>query len=678
MFILILFITSHSIVDVSTLLNRRSNSDTTVFLGMEKHGSHNFNIRDDDLSILGSGLTPMTGLLADTAYLFDIVNTSLTLGNLELSVCSRYRIAELDSESILSVFGSTIDLDEEYSPFLTNGGSIRLVDIALSGSSILPELVCSTNVDTHVIGSKISSDGVTVGTSPLFGAKLYSVELSHSAFSNIDHVVPNKYEPFKKSECIKQSDFPAFNFRTNFAFSKMRNVTDDIYGAITEASLVGDSFVYNTLRSEQQCVKTDVLQANKRSAWSILCYVIADFKIKRFDFDDIPSSEPTGVAGLVVVSMGDVKLTVSSCSFTNIHNYESIAGFAYVGVPISEISSSGQLIMKDCEFTNCTGQFLLAVYLSFATIEFSNIAMKSCSAVNAPVMIKGFSTDTFSKEGLTFRGCLFESCNCNSKYPHTAVLYVQYRGTITLCEQTTLKRCAVMLSSAVLLGVTVNIEQTRFVNCHTSTGRAAAAFVIGCKVFVEDVLLERCKALFSPNGMLISLYYNESAFQDIVTANEAQDYKMKNCYIERDTADDNSNLDVLFSIPESLLPGGKLDSGKFKKVHSNTGINIVGRTSTELSVDTHGSPVSVDESLAVSQKGSDPRTDKKKKDATGSGGGLSTGVIVTIVVVVIVVVVLVGVGIIVTVLLVKHHSKKKRQKNNKKSTTSVNAEMTAV
>ncbi|KAK2950051.1 hypothetical protein BLNAU_14973 [Blattamonas nauphoetae] len=678
MLLLTFIFTAHSIIDVSTLLNRRSNSDNTVLLGMEKHGSHNHDVRDETVSILGSGLTPMTGLLADTAYLFDMVNTSLTLGNLDLSVSSRYRIAELDSESTLSVLGSTIDLDEEYSPFLTNGGSIRLVDIALRGSSILPELVYSTNVDTHVIGSEITSDGVTVGTSPLFGASSYSVELTHSSFSNIDHVVPNQYNPYQKSQCLKESDFPSFDARTNFAFSKMRNVTDDIYGAITEASLVGDSFVYNTLRSEQQFVKIDVLQANKQYKESVACTAVSDYTVKGFEFDNINASESLPLAGLMFSSLGNVKMTVLSCSFSNINLRDAMVGLMISGNPDPKSSDSSQLIVKDCKYTNCSGVTLFYVMLPYTTIEISNLAMKSCSSYTGCVYLMGSSPDKFSKEGLTFRGCSFENSFSSMESPQMSIMQVLYGGTITLCEQTTFKHCTATYTSMMLMGVTVNIKQTRFVNCSTAYSRAAAGVAVGFKVFVEDVLIQHCKALSSPNGLLISLYYNESIFNELSNVNEEQDYAMKNSYIERDTEDDNSNLDVLFSMPESLLPGGKLDPAKFSKVNSNTGTNTVGSTSADLNSKPESTPEIADESSTVSQKGDDPRTDKKKKDASSSGGGASTGVIVTIVVVVVVVVVLVVVGIIVAVLLVRHNKKKNNKpSDNSKPVSSRKEEMSA-
>ncbi|KAK2940397.1 hypothetical protein BLNAU_24691 [Blattamonas nauphoetae] len=115
-----------------------------------------------------------------------------------------------------------------------------------------------------------------LGLDTIRTAALCLLELPHSAFSNIDLVVQNQCNTFDMSQYTKQSYVPSFNLRTHFAFSRMRSVNNAISGSITEAYVVGDWFVCNTLRGEQQLVKTDVLNARTLSTSSVTCTVFGE------------------------------------------------------------------------------------------------------------------------------------------------------------------------------------------------------------------------------------------------------------------------------------------------------------------------------------------------------------------------------------------------------------------
>ncbi|KAK2955318.1 hypothetical protein BLNAU_9709 [Blattamonas nauphoetae] len=197
-------------------------------LGSDLHISNNHLLRNEDLSIQGISVPPITGQFEETLTLFDVVNSSLSLDNVEIFINSDFSIAKLLESSRIKIQCSTLDFGREFTPFVADGGSVTLVDIVLKGRAQIPELMDSSTPDTHLIMSKCVAQDVIVGLSPIFGPSSYSVEVSFSVFANIDHAVPLLYSP--SPPALQTFSIPSFEtYSTILAASTMVNVTDDIY-----------------------------------------------------------------------------------------------------------------------------------------------------------------------------------------------------------------------------------------------------------------------------------------------------------------------------------------------------------------------------------------------------------------------------------------------------------------
>ncbi|KAK2942540.1 hypothetical protein BLNAU_22527 [Blattamonas nauphoetae] len=152
------------------------------------------------------------------------------------------------------------------------------------------------------------------------------------------------------------------------------------------------------------------------------------------------------------------------------------------------------------------------------------------------------------------------------------------------------------------------MKQVRFEDCESAKS-SGAGMIWTNKLYMEDVLVSKCRAPVLPNGFLIRLSFDDWYSVPQFPSSE-KSYEMKNCFVEHDDSGDFDHLDILFSIDASDLKDGRLDPSKITNLHSSSDKFIVGGTISAFS----GEPEEVipafeDESATVAKKGSDPRSD---------------------------------------------------------------------
>ncbi|KAK2945212.1 hypothetical protein BLNAU_19852 [Blattamonas nauphoetae] len=623
---ILLFIQLQARIDLSLILKLPSSSNFHK-LGSDLHISSNHLLRNEDLSIQGISVTPITGLFEETNTLFDIVNSSLSLSNVEILIDADFSIAKLLKSSHIKIQSSNLDFGTEFTPFVADGGSVTLIDIVISGRATIPELMDSSTPDTNLTMSKCVAQDVIVGLSPIFGPSSYSVEVSLSVFANIDHAVPLLYSP--SPPALHTFSIPSLEtYSTILASSTMVNVTDDIYGAITNAPIVGKSFLFRDLLCEQQTVKTDVLSINAESPETMVIKTETNFKVKKTQFINSRDVNRVGVAGLFITATEDAKLTISSCSFDNLNS----SGIAGLRVTAPNNHHFIRLIVKKCQFLVCSATHVTSATLGESSIEMDQVFWDECEGRNGVVFLTGRSPVTFSSDGgIELRSCGFQRCRSVS-YSHSnlACLWISYAGPVLLHKQTTFKSCSTAFSSAFISAALVFIRETRFVECVATEGRAGGCTVKGYQVSLENVLLQSCQSVNTPNSLVVSLFFDWSLLK-VLDTDERQKYEMKKCFIDRARNLANYYPDVAFAVPETTLVFGNLNATRFEKVFTSSDRNTVTMTTTDI-VSSSSYATYSDQTAIVSKQGDDPRKDRRKSDSLRSETkGLSAGAVVGIV-----------------------------------------------
>ncbi|KAK2941849.1 hypothetical protein BLNAU_23240 [Blattamonas nauphoetae] len=608
----LIFVQLQAILDLSLILKLPSFSSIHK-LGTDLHISSNHQLRNEGLSIQGISVTPITGQFEETNTLFDVVNSSLSLSNVEILIEADFSIAHLLESSRITIQRSTLDFGREFTPFVADGGSVTLIDIVLSGRAPLPELMDSSTPDTHLIMSKCVAQDVIVGLSPIFGPSSYSVEVSLSVFANIDHAVPLLYSP--RPHALHTSSILSLEtYSTILASSTMVNVTDDVFGAITNAPILGKSFLFRDVLSEQQTVKCDVRSTNAESPQTMEVTTETDCKVEKTKFRNSKDINEVGVSGLLITAIADAKLTITSCSFEKLYS-SGIGGF---GVTTSHNNHFIQLIMEKCEFSQCAATHVISATLQESSVEMDEVFWDDCEGQSGIVFITGRSPKPFSSDGgIELRGCGFDHCrSVTNEHSNLACLWISYAGPVLLHQQTTFMSSKTASSSAIISAALVFIRETRFVRCESTAGRAGGCTVRGYQVSLENVLMQSCLSRSTPTSFLISLFYDVDLLK-VLEIDERQKYEMRKSYIERAESVPYNTPDVVFAVPESLIVYGNLNATRFDEVFTTAERNTVAMTTTDI-ISSWYDPPFYDQTAIVSLQGDDPREDRWKRHAIKS------------------------------------------------------------
>ncbi|KAK2961765.1 hypothetical protein BLNAU_3202 [Blattamonas nauphoetae] len=114
------------------------------------------------------------------------------------------------------------------------------------------------HADTHLTMSNCIAQAVIVGLSPIFGTPSSSVDVSLSAFANLNHAIPLLYPPLLPA--LQPPSIPSLaNYSTLVAYSTMVSVFDHIFAGIAYAQLMRESFFRCDIQSEQQTLQCGVL-----------------------------------------------------------------------------------------------------------------------------------------------------------------------------------------------------------------------------------------------------------------------------------------------------------------------------------------------------------------------------------------------------------------------------------
>ncbi|KAK2961722.1 hypothetical protein BLNAU_3159 [Blattamonas nauphoetae] len=267
----------------------------------------------------------------ETETMFDVVTSSLSLSNVEMLFDADFSIATLLESSHIKILSSTLDVGWDFTPFLADGGSVTLVDIVLIARPD-PGTDGLVHADTHLTMSKCAAQDVIVGLSPIFGRFSSSVDASLSAFANLDHAVPLLSSP--RPPALQPSLTPSLaKYSTILTSSTMVNVSNHIFDEVANTPIFGAEPNFD--------VKKTLLMSSK--------YV-----------------SNLGISELLITATADATLTISSCSFEQLHS-SAISGFE---ATTPNTNHFVRLITKRHFFFKST-----ATHVTSATLKESSVEM---------------------------------------------------------------------------------------------------------------------------------------------------------------------------------------------------------------------------------------------------------------------------------------------------------------
>ncbi|KAK2952469.1 hypothetical protein BLNAU_12575 [Blattamonas nauphoetae] len=664
----VLFSTLYSLVDISTVLRSGSNADTDVVLLQDGYFSRDEKITDRWITLRTASSSSIRGVLGEMRTLFDVINSTLLVGEVDICVAGNYRIAEMEKNSFVSISSCTLDIGSDLSPFLSNGGDIVLSWISLTSPSLLPEMVVSPTHSCHLTVCGCTLDSATVGSSALFGCSSYTASVTSSRFSNVDHVIvtsplshgPGNTEPadFEHS-CVAR---PLEGLQMNLASSSFWNVTDDLYGSITDAPISGKSFKLSHLHLRYSNPRRDLTASNADYTVPYLCRISLPILIEDCHFKDI---DQTYGYALLIYCEYDFDVTVQSCTFTNIGERYAFSECAFrIEIPFVDVDDGipPHVLVKDCSFVECAGYYTALITNYKGLTELINLTFKDCSPTYMEIYVMGMPADEYETRDIIIKNCLLENCIAemvDGKYvTHLAgCFFVFHHGHVTICDKTTFRNCKGGHYSSIFSCGSLTMKQVRFEDCESAKSNGAGVIWTN-KLHMEDVLVSKCRASTLPNGLLIRLSFDGMNSWP-VAPNGEKSYEVKNCYIEHDDSGDYDHLDILFSIDASDLKDGKLDASKITNLHSNTDKFIVGVTTSAYSGNPDEAiPAFEDESAMVAKKGPDPRSDAETEEPGDDPEGPKLPIWALVVIIVGSVVIVAAVVVIIVVVVVVNKKKK--------------------
>ncbi|KAK2940787.1 hypothetical protein BLNAU_24301 [Blattamonas nauphoetae] len=598
--------------------------------------------------------------------LFDVINSTLFVGKVDICVDGDYRIAEMEKNSFISISSCTLDIGSDMSPFLSNGGDIVLTWISLTGPSLLPEMVLSPTRSCHLTVCGCTMDSVTVGASPIFGCSSYTASITSSKFSNVDHVIlpsplshgPENTEPVDIHQfCM---DFPAARHQMNLGSSSFWNVTDDLYGSITDAPISGKPFKLSHLHLRYSYTRRDLALSNSDHSVEYICQVTLPAIMEDCHFADIGYGKSSSFAlNIYIASLVDV--TVQSCTFTRCGSGSlddmGVGAFRIFIPSVEDDDNIPHVLVKDCSVVECGG----------ASLELNNLVFKDCLPCYQELYVMGGSENQNVDREVVIKNCLFE--NCTTEKAHGQIdthmmgcCFVYHPGPVTVCDKTTFRNCKGLRFGSIFSCDSLTMKQVSFEGCE-STKSSGAGVIWTNKLYMEDVLLSNCRAPTLPNGLLIQLSFNfKESIPRFEVRNSEKSYEVKNCYIEHDDSGDFDHLDILFSIDASDLKDGRLDPSKITNLHSNTDKFIVGVTTSGYSGEGNEEiPAFEDESATVAKEGPDPRTKEETEEPGDDPEGPKLPIWALVVIIVGSVVIVAAVVIIIVVVVVVNKKKEAKK-----------------
>ncbi|KAK2963873.1 hypothetical protein BLNAU_950 [Blattamonas nauphoetae] len=562
----------------------------------------------------------VSGMDESTEFLFHLQNSTISFDNLNFIVSGESRIANLLDSSHVQISCALLSFESENIPITTDLGTVALLNITLRGYSLLPEILESSSPDSHLLVSQCLCDDVIVGSSPLFGCSTYTAEITQSSFSNIDHVVTNQYYYPTKTLCA--TDPSKFQYTTNFAESTMRNVTDDIYGSITNAPISGNSFMLRDLQSIQQTVKTDVLQSNKKANETVVCAITKKYTVQNYKFVNGSDPYSTGYLGLVIsIYAPAITLTVSSCSFDGLSS-QGVAGLSISSLlSSSDPTDAPKVSIKSCKFVNLNGWSFLSIYPLDNNCTISKCSMISCTASRYCVGIS-HSVSNIQNIELRISGCGFQSCR--SYYDYYPGFVIDYSGTVVFDKQTVFEDMSFRSTGLRVRAPSIKFTQTRLSNCYASVDGSTVELYADT-ILVEDVHLKKNRGTCSPSQLFITLTQN-------YYSSEGHYVTLNRIYVEKSTS--TSLYDIVVAVPETLLTSGHLNKQWVTELNADSNRNIIASTyyETEISPSFYCGRYDgllTDETYYISQIGEDPRKDKSKLSMFDTPDG-SNGVVIAL------------------------------------------------
>ncbi|KAK2946469.1 hypothetical protein BLNAU_18634 [Blattamonas nauphoetae] len=629
---------------------------------------------DGCFSLRTASSSSIQGVSGEMGTLFDVINSTLLVGKVDMSVSGSYRIAEMAKNSFVSISRCTLDIGSDLSPFLSNGGDIVLSWITLTGRSLLPEMVISPTHSCHLTVCGCIMDSVTVGSSAIFGCSSYTASITSSRFSNVDHVIatsplshgPENTEVLSLEQACEIESEAAFQM--NLDSSSFWNVTDDLYGSITDAPISGKSFKLSHLDLRYSNTRRDLSYSNADYTDPYVCEHPIPLLVEDCHWSDAIS--PWGGTLCLYPSRG-VDTTVQSCTFTNCGGREKRSGALVIYLTDKRIDDDTppHFLVKNCSFTECTGDFVTYLKNCEGSIEVNNVTFKDCTPIFLELDLIGGSLGQFEVQENVIKNCLFENCTAekvDGEYvTHKwGCCHVFHPGPVTICDKTTFRNCKGVHVGSTFLCDSLTMKQVRFEDCE-STKSSGAGMIWTNKLYMEDVLVSKCRAPVLPNGFLIRLSFEDLdfSFPGDYYYNSEKSYEMKNCFVEHDDSGDFDHLDILFSVDASDLKDGKLDASKITNLHCSSDKLIVGVTTSGYSgKPDEAIPAFVDESARVAKKGSDPRSDAEPGEEPGDDPESPKLPIWALVVIIVGSVVIVAAVVVIIVVVVVVNKKKKAKK----------------
>ncbi|KAK2960825.1 hypothetical protein BLNAU_4222 [Blattamonas nauphoetae] len=367
-----------------------------------------------------------------------------------------------------------------------------------------------------------------------------------------------------------------------------------------------------------------------------------------------------------------VDATIQSCTFTNCGDREqSNIGAFHIDFHYFDVhdGTPPHILVKDCSIVECSGSGVAVIYNYEGSIEVDNLTIKDCTPEFCELYLVGMPSGDFETQEFVIKNCLLENCTAemvDGKYiTHKwGCCHVFHPGPVTICDKTTFRNCKGVHFGSIFSCDSLTMKQVRFEDCE-STKSSGAGMIWTNKLYMEDVLVSKCRAPVLPNGFLIRLLFDgqESSYPTrYFYYNSEKSYEMKNFFVEHDDSGDFDHLDILFSVDASDLKDGKLDASKITNLHSTTDQLIVGVTTSDYSGKPDEEiPAFVDESATVAKKGSDPRSDAETEEPGDDPESPKLPIWALVVIIVGSVVIVAAVVVIIVVVVVVNKKKKAKK-----------------
>ncbi|KAK2949587.1 hypothetical protein BLNAU_15447 [Blattamonas nauphoetae] len=550
------------------------------------HHFHNLAFLNENKTISSLQVPTILGMHTDTSMLFELHNSTVKVWHVVALIDMEYGIADLQDHSSFELHMSTIRFESENTPFCADTGTVTLSSVTIEGSSLIPQLFQSSEHGSalNVIGCSVSD--VSVGVQAILSADRTTIKITNSHFSHIEHVFQEStLEPTLPESSRNAEEYPLESFTTIFFNSIIANVTDDLYGTITSAPMRGESFMFSGLTCTQQTLRPLSLFSSPTQFRNTEQVAQSDIEIRDCKFENGSDIHKSGSSGLFLRVSGSRKVNITNCAFVALESPSGVSGL-HIDASMPTSGQSPQITISKCSFTNCIGRTTTKLDLIHTAASLWACEWTNSSSKDGVLRVRGSSPKMWTGPGLVLGRCALTDCTGQSDTESkSGCVDVVYDGPISLANQTTVENCVGDSAAAIVVGSIVSVECSRFVHSTSKSTFISAGYICGWQVSMKNVLISKCASCDARHSLVLSLFWKPS-LTEMEDAPIESNYLAENVFVKR--GKNKVGMEILYSVPETLLLDERLNPTQFKKVHSDSKTGTVASTTTKVDpLDSH-------------------------------------------------------------------------------------------